>query len=272
MAALYTAQVCMLSMAAHAHRSSAPTTSRLQGASFPVSMAALVPAAADAPAVQGGGAAALQEKPWRSCRPGRIPWKEANVNEVARGIMRELPLTVHHMLQKKEWKGGRIVRLDSVLCRPCAADVAANYHYLKPILAFSPDRVPSGYFLTDVMMRLDQMFAGNLLLDPQNQLSKLDLAAEEGVKLKKLVGATRTLWRSSETGNHPHVTELKSLLTPSPRKVHGWMMQVLFPIIALIGLVLVRVCVHVFFGGMVTYFRLVPKTMAPKNAMAHPCR
>ena len=216
-------------MPTHARRSAVPKKhqgSKFQGVSFLVGMAALVPAAV-APAA-GGGPAALQEKPWRSCRAGRISWKEAEVNQVARGIMNELPMTVHHMLQNGEWKGGRIVRLESVLHRPCAADVAANFHYLKPILAFSPDRVPSGYFLTDVMLRLDDMFAGNMLLDPQNQLSKLDLAAEEGVKLKKLVGATRTLWRSSETGNHPRVTELKSLLTPSPRKVYGLIVQYVF--------------------------------------------
>ena len=190
-------------------------------------MAALVPAAQPVPE-HGGDGAPLQAKPWRSCRPGRIPWGEWQVDQVARGIMRELPMTVHQMIQTREWKGGRIVRLDSVLHRPCAADVAANYHYLKPILASSPDRVPSGYFLTDVMLRLDEMFHGCLLLDPQGQMSKLDMAAEEGVKLKKLVGATRTLWRSSETGNHPNVTELKSMLTPSPRKVYGRMMEVVF--------------------------------------------
>lgn len=48
--------------------------------------------------------------------------------------------------------------------------------------------------------------------------SKLQLAAEEGVKLKKLVGAVRALWRSSPAGNHPRVSELKNMLRPSPNK------------------------------------------------------
>eukprot|EP00438_Fugacium_kawagutii_P027510 Skav202184 [mRNA] locus=scaffold1204:165180:165705:- [translate_table: standard] len=131
-------------------------------------------------------------------------------------------MTVHQMLENNEWKGGRIVYLDSALHRASAADVAANYHYLKPIIAFSPDRVPSGYFLTDVLLRVDEKFKGAMLVDPETDPAKrkrkLDLAAEEAVKLKRLVGACRTLWRSSASGQHPRVSELKAMLTPSPRK------------------------------------------------------
>lgn len=80
-------------------------------------------------------------------------------------------------------------------------------------------KVPSGYFLTDVMMYTDVLFKGRLL---KGAASKLQLAADEGVKLKKLVQAVRNLWRASPHGNHPHVTELKNLMRPSPRKSeHG---------------------------------------------------
>lgn len=72
---------------------------------------------------------------------GKVSWTEEDVNRVATGIMENLPMTVHQLLENGEWKGGRIVYLDSALQRASAADVAANYHYLKPIIAFSPDRV-----------------------------------------------------------------------------------------------------------------------------------
>ena len=75
-------------------------------------------------------------------------------------------------------------------------------------------KVPSGYFLIDVVMMLDQEFFAEKLLVGHEQ--KLHLAAHEGVKLKKLVGAVRALWRSSPSANHPKVNQLKSLLRKSP--------------------------------------------------------
>ena len=73
-------------------------------------------------------------------------------------------------------------------------------------------QVPSGYFLTDCILRLDELFKQRMLLGGD----KLDLAAEEGVKLKKLMGAVRALWRSSPSAHHPRVTEPKNMLRPSP--------------------------------------------------------
>ena len=64
-------------------------------------------------------------------------------------------------------------------------------------------------------MWLDTLFKGQLLVGAN---TKLQIAAEEGVKIKKLVGAVRSLWRSSPAGNHPRVTQLKGLLRPSPSR------------------------------------------------------
>ncbi|CAK9004360.1 unnamed protein product [Durusdinium trenchii] len=152
---------------------------------------------------------------------GRIPWGELEVAQVARGIVRELPLTAVELLERGEWKGGNIIAVDSALQRANAAECATNFHYLKPVLEHSPDKVPSGYFLTDVFLYVDLIFKGNLLVNPSpdQQKDKMTIAAEEAVKLKRLVSTIRGLWRSSETGNHPRVSELKSMLRPSPRKV-----------------------------------------------------
>jgi len=140
-------------------------------------------------------------KNWRSCRPGKIGWNFAQVDMLANSIIAHLPVYAHNMVTSGEWKGGSICRLESVLQKPGASDIALNYHLLKPIVEHSPDRVPSGFFLTDVVLRMDDLFGGKLL---QGCHSKLDLAADEGVKLKRLVGGVRSLWRSSPTGNHPH--------------------------------------------------------------------
>ncbi|CAK9032157.1 unnamed protein product [Durusdinium trenchii] len=124
-------------------------------------------------------------------------------------------MCAHEVVNSGKWSGGGIVRLDSALVRPSAADVAINFHVLKPVIEEFPDRVPSGYFLTDCIMWLDTLFKGQLLVGAN---TKLQIAAEEGVKIKKLVGAVRSLWRSSPAGNHPRVTQLKGLLRPSPSR------------------------------------------------------
>lgn len=87
-------------------------------------------------------------------------------------------------------------------------------------------KVPSGFFLTDTVLQMDKIFKGKLLVRKEGEgesarlvddmRTKFDLASIEGVKFKRLIGAVRTLWRSSPKGNHPHVTHLKSLLRPSP--------------------------------------------------------
>ena len=61
------------------------------------------------------------------------------------------------------------------------------------------------------------LFHGRLLKETP-ELTKLGLASDEATKLKKLIGAIRALWRSSESGHHPKVSELKTLLEPSPSK------------------------------------------------------
>ena len=60
---------------------------------------------------------------------------------LANSIISHLPVYAHNMVTSGEWKGGSICRLDSVLQKPGAAEIALNYHLLKPIVEHSPDRV-----------------------------------------------------------------------------------------------------------------------------------
>ena len=58
----------------------------------------------------------------------------------------QLPACVHTLLQDGNWKGGAIVRLDNALTRCSAADVAINFHMLRPIISFSSDKAPQFHF------------------------------------------------------------------------------------------------------------------------------
>jgi hypothetical protein len=73
--------------------------------------------------------------------PGKIGWHFCQVDDVATNMIANLPVFAHNMVTSGEWKGGSICRLDSALAKPSAADVACNYHLLKPLLEFSPDLV-----------------------------------------------------------------------------------------------------------------------------------
>lgn len=58
---------------------------------------------------------------------------------------------------------------------------------------------------------------GKLLKPLTKSESVMSMAGVEGLKLKKLIGALRGLWRSSRTaGFDDHITELKGYLRPSP--------------------------------------------------------
>ena len=56
--------------------------------------------------------------------------------------------------------------------------------------------VPSGFFLTDALLRLDTFLEGCLLV-PRADQTKAEMAGEESKKLKRLQGSLRHLFRNS---------------------------------------------------------------------------
>ena len=81
-------------------------------------------------------------------------------------------------------------------------------------------QVPSAYLLTDVFLELDRRL-DRKMLKPSSSHSRMDLAAVEACKCKKLLGSLRNLWRSSGLkGHNDRMTHLKSLLQPSPNRVN----------------------------------------------------
>lgn len=107
----------------------------------------------------------------------------------------------------------------------------------------APLQVPSAFLMTDAFLMLDERL-GRKVFRPKaakaareakaeeaggeeakkavQNLAREDLAAIESVKAKKLLGALRTLWRSSAAnGQDDKITHLKSFIMPSPaRKQH----------------------------------------------------
>ena len=119
------------------------------------------------------------------------------MKKVAFDLKMHLPIGVVQVLTDKSWQGGPLVQLEDMISRPTAADLVLNASFLKPFLRHSPDRVPSAFFVGDVMMYLDKCFIDGLLLPREEGESKRTLAAEEGKKVKALIGYLRYLWRSS---------------------------------------------------------------------------
>ena len=76
--------------------------------------------------------------------------------------------------------------------------------------------MPSAFFISDAYVYLD-LLLGKRLFRPTSKDDRVSLALKEGVKAKRLLGALRTLWRSSADGAHdPRVKDLKQHLVASP--------------------------------------------------------
>lgn len=106
---------------------------------------------------------------------------------MAYDLKTNLPLPVAQALTSKDWLGGALTQLDA-LTRPTAEDIKLNFAWVAPFVKFSPDKVPSGFFVTDCF----------LYCQPRNEgETKASLAAHEASNVKRLIGSLRSLWRSS---------------------------------------------------------------------------
>ena len=111
-------------------------------------------------------------------------------------VKRNLPMPVLQVLGSDEWKGGQLLQVEGDVSRPTSEELVVNFCWLKPVVQRFAATVPSAYFCTDLFLCLDALFLGKLL-HPTLTESKKQLAAQEGNRLKGLIGALRFLWRSS---------------------------------------------------------------------------
>ena len=118
-------------------------------------------------------------------------------------IKQGLPLPVQQLIGGHAWKGGPLVQLaDGTMSRAVSEDVVLNYAWVKPFVAQFNDRVPSGFYITDVFLMLDRLYFQKLLIPLEEGESKETLAASESKKIKLLVGCLRALWRSSTSARY----------------------------------------------------------------------
>ena len=91
------------------------------------------------------------------------------------------------------------------------------YHVESTVLVIT--QVPSGYYICDVFLRLDAKLDKKLFrYDPKiPEKTRMSMAANEAVRVKKCLGALRYLWRNSPEASHAEaVQEMKDLLVASP--------------------------------------------------------
>ena len=83
-------------------------------------------------------------------------------------------------------------------------------------------QVPSAFLLTDVLLMCDEVL-DRVLFKPDRSMKQTrhSLASVEAVKLKRMIGALRALWRSAKiNGKDARLTALKKILQPSPRRAN----------------------------------------------------
>ena len=158
---------------------------------------------------------------WKSCRRGKIPWREADVAACADALYEALPGHAAALLRKGGLQpGSSLLQLDGHFA-VTQAHIENNHIWVRPIVQLYPQNVPGGYFLADAMLHLYQHhFDGKLFVDGGiPELSVEAQAMAEASKLKRLVGGLRYLLRNSPVGKGVLITELKGYLHRNPRRL-----------------------------------------------------
>eukprot|EP00435_Cladocopium_sp_Y103_P005259 s130_g1.t1 len=134
---------------------------------------------------------------------------------LATAIRVNLPPAVIALFDEPTYEGNGLLSLpeSGAIRTPSASEISLNYTFLLPI-------VPSAFFLTDVFLRFDQQLQKKVFRPTKDpEMTRMSLAACEGVKAKRLIGSLRALWRSSKMkGHNQRVTHLKSFLRESPER------------------------------------------------------
>ena len=154
--------------------------------------------------------------------PGKISWRQADVRAMAISIKQNLPLSVSQLLSGNGWNGGDLIQMEDTVTSAKAEDLIINYCWAKPVTSQFRDRIPSGFYLTDVFLYLDRIWFGKLLVPREVDgvmMDKTDLAAYEAKKMKSLLSGLRSLWRSSTLASYDSLSEFSKLM-PSHHKTY----------------------------------------------------
>ena len=136
-------------------------------------------------------------------------------------IKQGLPLSVNQLLSGNGWSGGDLIQLEDTITSAKAEDLVINYCWAKPVITQFRDRIPSGFYLTDVFLYLDRVWFGKLLIPREVDgvmMDKTDLAAHESKKMKCLLSGLRSLWRSSTLASFDFATNVQKPKTMPNRR------------------------------------------------------
>ena len=79
-------------------------------------------------------------------------------------------------------------------------DLAVNFAWLRAWVEHFPEKIPSGFFMTDVILELDRQLELKLLLPeegtPPTRDFKIERARHEADSIKRLLQALRYLYRN----------------------------------------------------------------------------
>ena len=127
---------------------------------------------------------------------GKVKWDYDKVAGIASRMEEQLPQAVKDLIESPAWRGGALIRLASDVSRPTAQEVSRHYYFLKPWVQAMPTTVPSAYMITDALLVLNELLNKRLFpVEPQESL--MNKAAQEAMKLKKLLQSLRYLFRAS---------------------------------------------------------------------------
>eukprot|EP00959_Pyramimonas_sp_CCMP1952_P035367 740992-Pyramimonas_sp.AAC.1 len=89
---------------------------------------------------------------WKSVRAGKVEWTEDDVKSVANDILTMIPPSVKTMICEDKLVGDLIqpfIRDDPSNMSCGLKELEQNFVFLMPFVEKCPDRVPSGFVITD---------------------------------------------------------------------------------------------------------------------------
>ena len=123
---------------------------------------------------------------WKSTRHRSVEWTCRDVVAVASLVIDQMPDGTLHLLAAKKLKAKELIKLaKNVQYSCCAKDVINNQQWVRAFVTIMAVRVPSTFFVADVIRCVDNFFDG-ALLNACDAKEADNIALKEVLKLKKL--------------------------------------------------------------------------------------
>eukprot|EP00959_Pyramimonas_sp_CCMP1952_P018546 391852-Pyramimonas_sp.AAC.1 len=103
---------------------------------------------------------------WKSVRPGKIDWREEDVKRIAVNIYKMIPPAVKQLVEQETMITDIVqpFNKDDPTNMACGiTELEQNFVFLHPFIEAFPDKVPSAFMITDVMIMLNRLFESTTL-------------------------------------------------------------------------------------------------------------